>query len=260
MAIRILTCNVRTSNANDGDNNWHNRKGICGEIISGLEPDLVGFQEMTTEQFDDLRNVLKGFGTLATLDKAGTGGPVNSIFYRQEKFNLVSNGAYWLSETPHVPGSRSWESDCIRLAVWGQFRSLDARGDLRFINTHLDHVSQKAREGQATKINEDSSAYETDFPQILTGDMNASSVNPAVASFFESGWSDTYETVHAVREPGYTFHRFEGEQFVGETVEKIDWILYRGNLRVIDAAIIRASKNGRYPSDHYFLSADFEFM
>jgi endonuclease/exonuclease/phosphatase family metal-dependent hydrolase len=39
---------------------------------------------------------------------------------------------------------------------------------------------------------------------------------------------------------------------------KIDWIFARGATRVVGAAIIRDSRDGRFPSDHYFVSADVE--
>jgi hypothetical protein len=39
---------------------------------------------------------------------------------------------------------------------------------------------------------------------------------------------------------------------------KIDWIFARGATRVVGAEIIRDSRDDRFPSDHYFVSADFQ--
>jgi endonuclease/exonuclease/phosphatase family metal-dependent hydrolase len=35
----------------------------------------------------------------------------------------------------------------------------------------------------------------------------------------------------------------------------MDWIFLKGRARVLDAQIIKDSHNGRFPSDHYFVSA-----
>ena len=258
--FRILTCNVRTSYANDAENDWEYRRRACSDVIASSEPDLIGFQEMTVEQFDDLKQSFGGFASLATLDEPASGGPVNTIFYRKNRFALQSSGAYWLSESPHVPGTQSWDSRCIRLAVWGQLLDLESGRSVRFINTHLDHVGQTARVEQARLINEDAGAYPKVFPQLLTGDMNADRSNAAIESFFQAGWTDTYESVHGAEEPGFTFHSFLGPEFSSDGVGKIDWIFARGRIRAIEAEIIRDAPGGRYPSDHYFVSAALEYL
>ena len=95
--------------------------------------------------------------------------------------------------------------------------------------------------------------------QVLTGDMNANSSNPALRAFFRSGWRDSYAEIHGELEPGNTFHQFLGSAYTGND-GKIDWILYRGALRPSAAEIVRTSENGRCPSDHYFIRADFEWI
>ena len=38
----------------------------------------------------------------------------------------------------------------------------------------------------------------------------------------------------------------------------MDWIFARGEVRTVDAAIVTDSVDGRFPSDHYFVSATVE--
>ncbi len=40
---------------------------------------------------------------------------------------------------------------------------------------------------------------------------------------------------------------------------KIDWIFARGGLLPLDSTIVTTHEAGRYPSDHYFVSADVTF-
>jgi len=253
--MKILSCNIRTSRSEDGDNDWQYRKELCRDVIRRENAEIICFQEMTPEQFDYLRSSLPEFDAYWILDDSENGEPVNTIFYSQQYFELESCGGYWLSETPHISGSKSWDSDCIRLAGWVCLAERENRRELRIINTHLDHVSQMARENQARLINEDASVFDTRYAQILTGDMNADRGNKAVEKFVEGGWIDTYEAIHGAGDPGPTAHRFLGPEPSKEK-GKIDWIFCRGQVEITAADIIKDNKNGRYPSDHYFISAE----
>ncbi len=85
--------------------------------------------------------------------------------------------------------------------------------------------------------------------------MNADRVNRAIQKFVEGGWTDTYETIHGAEDPGPTGHRFLGSERAKEK-GKIDWIFWRGQVEITAADIINDNENGRYPSDHYFISAE----
>jgi len=253
--MRILTCNIRCPSISDGENNWPYRKGICADVVRAQSADIICFQEMWAEQFFHLRNMLPEFECFGIVDEPCGRNPMNSIFYRAAVFTVVSAGGYWLSQTPHVPGSKSWDSHCVRLANWLRLEDRGSRQEFRVINTHLDHVSQLARERQAQLIVEDAHAYPGEYAQILTGDMNCISGNRAMVVFTAGGWQDTYATIHGTENPDNTYHGFLGSDFQ-EAIGKIDWILTTGRTRVLDAEVIKDTRNGRFPSDHYFVSAD----
>ena len=252
--VKILTCNIRYSGADDGENGWEHRKDLCARVIAAEDADVLCFQEMRTDQFCDLSGALPGYATHFMGDGPRESHPQNSIFYRCEVFEEVAAGGYWLSPTPHVPGSSAWDSACVRVAIWVRLRHRASGTELRVINTHLDHVSQEARENQARLIVEDALAYPDDYSQLLAGDMNCETGNPAIDVFKAGGWLDTYGDVHGTEDPGPTHHGFLGAAYAGSQ-GKIDWIFTRGALRPTRAEIVTASEAGRYPSDHYFLSA-----
>ncbi len=144
---------------------------------------------------------------------------------------MINHGGYHLSDTPHIPGSRFDGSECVRFVNFLVLR--DSHGVFRIINTHLDHASQDAREKQAKMIISEAKAW-NDMPQILTGDFNCDVENNVMKSFFESGWRDSYTSANNVREPGFTFHGLEGEDWNGDLGVcgngKMDFILYCGNI------------------------------
>jgi endonuclease/exonuclease/phosphatase family metal-dependent hydrolase len=256
--MKVLCCNIRYFGAQDGENSWPYRREICLDVIQAQAPDIICFQEMWAEQFDEMRAAIPAFASFGVVDEPCGRRPMNSIFYHSALFRRISAGGYWLSETPHVTGSRSWSSNNIRLANWLRLEHIASHSEFRIINTHLDHVSQLAREKQANMIVEDAHAYPSDYPQILTGDMNCDHENQAILKFKAGGWRDTYHAVHGTENPGPTFHGFLGPDYASD-LGKIDWIFFKGGADVLDAHVIRESRDGRYPSDHYFVSAEFSF-
>ena len=255
MPLRILSCNVRYSGAKDGHNHWQYRRQLCLDVMRAQEAAIICCQEVEADQFADLHAGLPEFEWFGMADEPHALSPVNAIFYRRDVFQRVSAGGYWLSQTPHVAGSQSWDSDCVRLCNWLRLVDVASGKELRVVNTHLDHISQLARENQARLINEDAAAYDVTYPQVLSGDMNCDAANAAIVAFKEAGWVDTYEAVHGTDSPGNTFHRFLGPDF-GVDSGQIDWIFTHGSIRCTAATIITTSANGCYPSDHFFVSAD----
>ncbi len=254
--MKILTCNLRGYGEGDGNNAWVYRKRLCIDTIKSESPDIICFQEIL--QFSEMTAAFPEYDTYGMVDEPTGRNQMNCIFYRRDIYDRISAGGYWLSETPHVPGSKSWDSACVRLANWIRLEDSETGSDFRIVNTHLDHVGQQAREKQATLIYEDSAAYPDDYPQILTGDMNCDTENRAIDILKEAKWRDTYGAIHGTENPGHTFHAFLGPGYETST-GKIDWIFSRGKVLVSDAKVITSSLNGRFPSDHYFVSAALLF-
>ena len=251
--IKIITCNIRSADADDGENNWKFRKNITLEIIKSTNSDIICFQEMTKVQYDFFSSELNEFSCLAPLEAPGNSNPANSIFFRTDRFFIVSSGSYWLSKTPYVAGTKSWGCQFPRMVNWGRFKIEDK--EFRIINTHLSHVSKTARLKETQMILNDVAVYTEKYPQILTGDFNCNSKSKPISLVLRSGLQDTYSTVHRVLEPETTIHNFLGQK-TPNVEGKIDWIFTKGEITTLDSNIVKNSINEKYPSDHYFLTAD----
>ena len=258
--VKILSCNVRVPQPEDekaGDG-WEARRELCGDVIVNQHADFVCLQEATGYQVDELKRRLPTFDSTGMSQPARAITPNNAIMYSRERFELISSGGFWFSEQPHVAGSKSWGTARARHANWARFR--DRKSQVQFIlwNTHFDHEGQQAREEQARMLVEASLSFDpVGIPQLLTGDMNVNLKNRAIAVLKEGGWQDTYAVIHGPKDPGFTFHGFLGERREKKG-KKIDWIFSRGDVKTLAAEIIRDGRDGRYPSDHYFLSATVE--
>lgn len=237
-------------------------------MIRKQKPDVICLQEVLREQIRDLEKAFPKFGSF------GFDGPEmdarlvgyhgiakNPILYSRERYELVTAGGFWLSETPHLPGSISWDS--ARHVNWVRLRDRKTDRQFRVLSTHLDHVSQRAREEQMKMILAEAAVYAPEFPQILGGDFNASSANNVLKLALGSGWIDSHFASPEPHDDGNTTHGFLGGKAPkSEAAIKrgpIDFILTRGPISTNSWKIIRDSRDGRFPSDHYFIAAQLVF-
>lgn len=259
--VKILCCNIRKDLPQDYEtgNGWEQRKDLCLEVIAARKGDVVCVQECTGGQFAFLRNGL-GYESYGLSNPTPEYHPFNAIFFSGTRFDMVTAGGFWLSETPHVPGSKSWDSARPRFANWVMLKDRESGIDVVIWNSHFDHVGQTARENQARCLVEAAQAFPDTLPQLFAADCNANANNPAIQALKAGGWTDTYSAIHGPDDPGFTYHAFLGENYSPSGPEnehgKIDFIFARGPVKVVSADIIRESRNDRYPSDHYFLCTE----
>jgi endonuclease/exonuclease/phosphatase family metal-dependent hydrolase len=125
---------------------------------------------------------------------------------------------------------------------------------------HLDHESQPSRERSTQLLWQRIDARPVREPVIVTGDFNAGENNPAMLILTGSRraglaagsppppFVDSFRVLHPDEEAAGTFSGFK----VGTAGrDKIDYVLVEPGTEVIRAEIVRASRNGRYPSDHF---------
>jgi len=243
--MRILTFNLRFANPLDGLNYWDNRKELVVETILVVNPDLVGTQEGTVPQLDYLTEHLPGFLPLVAHRQVDPTCQYPTIFYRQG-FRVRESGEFWLSETPKVHRSKSWDTAFPRLATYGLFQETGRDLWFYFINTHLDHVSQLARLQGSRVIKQ--FFQEKKEPLILAGDFNEPPDEAVFKELTSPGgrWVDTWRALYHGPEPA-TQHNFDGQP----RGHRIDWILITAPFRVIKAEVVRYNHAGRYPSDHF---------
>ena len=119
MKLTLMTFNLRYGTANDGEHIWENRRPIIEEMLQEYHPDILGVQEGLRFQLDQLIEVLPGYAVFGE----GRGGLDRSehtaIFYNVHQLYCLEGHTFWLSETPEIPDSKSWESSLSRLTTWG---------------------------------------------------------------------------------------------------------------------------------------------
>lgn len=249
--LTVLSFNIRYDNAGDGEGRWEKRRDQAAALIRDHAPDVVGLQEALKGQLDDLGKALEGYGRIGVgRDDGKEKGEFSALLYRTDRFELVEDGTFWLSDTPETPGSKSWGNRVVRVCTWARFKEKQTGAAFYLFNTHLDHENQPSREKSAALICERiaSRAGKTE-PVIVTGDFNAGEENSAVLAMLkpDTGLVDSFRAAHPDEKQVGTFNGF------GKSMgtEKIDYVFVPKSATVRDAGIDRRSKDGRFPSDHF---------
>ncbi|BFT71851.1 endonuclease/exonuclease/phosphatase family protein [Paenibacillus sp. P36] len=255
MAYTVMTFNLRYNNPGDGQNAWPNRIDKVAEMIQSHAPLIVGTQEGYYEMLNDLQPKLAEY---AWIGEGRFGARENehcAIFYKQEELTLQQHGQFWLSETPEVTASISWNSGFPRVCTWAIFEHRKTGKRFIVYNTHLDHQSQQARDLGTKVIWAYIAAHHKEhaLPVILMGDFNSRPTDLPIRFLRgetdldgEQSWlKDAYTQLP---DPiGWTAHDFQG----GEAGEPIDYIFVSPDVAVVRTLVDRREINGGYPSDHY---------
>jgi endonuclease/exonuclease/phosphatase family metal-dependent hydrolase len=265
--IKVLTCNIRVALPEDDTAGfgWEKRKKLCASVIRKQQPDIFCLQEVLRVQNEDLKKEFTDYFSFGfegpEMDKFKEGYhgiAKNPIFFSLKRYELMAASGYWLSETPLIAGSASWDTARARNANWVRIKDKKTGKELRIVNLHLDHKSQPAREKQVGIVLDDADQYLPELPQIFTGDFNVSSQNKVYELVVARGWSDTFKAISSNTETA-TVHEFLGENDPKKDIrKKIDFIFTKGNFKVLESKIIKDNENGFYPSDHYFVSATLD--
>lgn len=261
-ALRVMSFNIRYDNPNDGQDAWPLRREMLVETIRAYNPDLLGLQEVLHTQGQFLRDKLDGYKFVGVgRDDGKERGEYAPLMFRAERFELADWGTLWLSEQPAVAGSKSWDAALPRIATWCKLRDrLRGNGLLLVLNTHFDHKGEKARLESARLISKWLGEHSAELPVVVTGDFNCDDdsgpYQALVAQTATPALRDAYRAVHPARnEHEASFHAFQGN----EVGTRIDWILPSQHFAAKSATIDRTNRQGRYPSDHFPVTAELVY-
>jgi len=244
----FMSYNIRYNNPNDGVNKWDERKDELVALINNYEPLVFGIQEGLLDQVQYIRDQsgvydYSGVGRDDGKDK----GEFAAIFYNKQELTLLTEGTFWLSETPEKV-SKDWDAALPRICSYAQFKINDSGKTFWFFNAHFDHIGKVARANSATlivqKIKEIAGSAS---PVILTGDFNATpSSQPIlnITSYLKDAFSNTQKAFYG---PIGTFSGFNTS---AKLEDRIDYIFYLNVTPKSLSHIDHRRQNGLWVSDH----------
>lgn len=268
----VGTYNLRYANHGDSvnGNGWGQRYPVIVDMIRFHGFDIFGTQEGLYPQLEDLVHNLPGFTYIGVgRDDGQHKGEHSAIFFRQDKFELLEQGNFWLSTITDQP-NKGWDAALPRICTWGKFRERSSRFVFYMYNLHMDHVGVKARAESAKLILKKIQELPAGIPVMLTGDFNVDQHNESYTLLNSSGiLRDAFELSPIKLATNGTFNNFSADS---RTESRIDHIFLSKAFEVTRYGILtdtyRGKKNdsipvnaknayiARMPSDHFPVMAE----
>ena len=222
----------------DGAHRWTNRRELLLNQIREIDADVLCVQEAYDFQWEVIADALPGFGYYAVGREDGVReGESCAIFWRDTLAEAPETGTFWLSESPTVPNSKSWDTACTRICSW-----ITLPAGITIANTHWDHLSSRARLESANMLQ---ARFETHDPFVLCGDFNENLLSPELRSLQQ--WLRP-----TVTRPTTTFHDF-GRDPNGD---HIDHIFISKSLKCESTRIVASENQAIWTSDHFPVVAE----
>jgi endonuclease/exonuclease/phosphatase family metal-dependent hydrolase len=248
MNLNLISCNIRFDNPADGTNAWTHRRDFLAETLLKTSPDIIATQEGRYDQLKDFETLIKDYDLIDFHRSWIKERMYPTLFVRKHMFEMLKSEDLWLSETPEVAGSRSFESAFPRLMTYLKLQPKNSKKNFFIVNTHLDHIKAETRLSQAEvlatqikRMNPEKSSI------ILMGDFNdspESAVRNKITS--ELDLVDAWKVFNQKEETSH--HGFDGTAANGS---RSDWILLDRKIKTTECHTIKDSRDGKYPSDHF---------
>lgn len=246
--IVVATYNLRYNEPQDSINAWPNRKDWVRDLIRFYDFDLFGTQEGLIGQITYLAQMEEYDYVGVGRDDGATAGEHSAIFYKKERFDLLDNGDFWLSETPDMP-SIGWDAPSHkRICSWAKMKDKHTGKEFCFFSVHFDHRGVEARVESAKLILRKIDEIAQGMTTLFVGDLNSRPDSEAVA-ILDKGLNDAYKITKA---PPYgpegTSNGFNWDR---KNASRIDYIYATNDVEVLKYGVLTDSREQRFPSDHF---------
>lgn len=265
--LTLMTYNLKFASPTF-EPSWEVRREWQVDLIRKYDPDVIGTQEGLKEQIDYLMDQLPEYVVVGEGRKGGDDDEHMAIFIKRDKFRLRELGSFQLSKTPEVIGSGPEVNP--RMVTWARLAVInrptegagspypeDYRGhwentrEFYIFNTHYFNGRDQglARFNASRLILERIQALDrfgkwtAERPVFLMGDFNCRPGSPP------------YQVLVGDENLNYTDQLMDTSQDHND----IDWILYKGSVKVLTYEEVDYNVEGVYPSDHKPIYVEFEW-
>jgi len=252
--LNIMTFNIRYNNPRDSLNAWPNRVGMVSSQILFHEAHIIGVQEALHGQMQEMDRALTRYKYVGVgRDDGKEKGEYSAIVYDTIRLQMLQSQTFWLSQTPQVAGSKSWDAAITRIVTWAKFRDKKTKKQFYVFNTHFDHIGQVARAESARLLLKYSNEIAGPIPYIVTGDFNANPTQEPIQILTNAKAPlHLIDTKSISVSPHYgpegTFNGFQSK----ETSDlPIDYIFIKQAVKVLQHATLSQTWQGRFSSDHF---------
>lgn len=259
----IDTINVITYNIQTGTNYRSETPELLAALLKQWKIDFLCTQELWIQNTVKISASLPDYGWFGVgRDDGKALGEMGVIFYRKDKYELLEEKTFWLSETPEIPGSKSWGTGDPRMATWGKFRDIKNNKIFFVFNTHLDVTSSEARNKGALLIRRRIADIAKTAPVIITGDFNCEPNSQPYLNILQkvSLETDFYDSKDKSKTPHFGPSGTYNDFSTVNPTSCIDYVFMNSFFHVNRHGVINEKPGGSFISDHFPVFAELELV
>lgn len=267
--FNVGTYNVRNDNSSDVGNMWKDRFPYIAKLVQYHDFDFFGTQEALPNQLKDMKTALPGYDYYGEGRDGNGQGEHSAIFYKTDKYRLLSNGDFWLSATPDVP-SKSWDAPCCnRICTWVKLQDIKSGKSFFVFSAHYDYEKDYARNESSKLILTKIKEIVGDNPVIFMGDLNGGMDSSWAQLLNNSGvLRDTYYDVEHPYANNSSYNAWGKpldeldnlDRAIISTNEILDHIYFSKHFKTKRWGILTDTYNiGKFPSDHFPILVNAEW-
>lgn len=247
--LTIGTFNLRLQTTSDVGNLWVDRSNAVSDLIRFHDFDVLGTQEAYENQLKDVLTALPDYAVYGKgRDDGKDAGEHSAILYKKDKFELLNQGDFWLSETPQQP-SLGWDATCCkRICSWIFLKDKKTKKSFYVFNAHYDHQGVIARKESSKLILVKIAEIAGNKPSIFMGDLNGNNESDPYKIIAESNLlTDSFTQVKYPYANNNSFQNF-GKAVKGTAI--IDHVFLSKHFITNKWGVLTDTYQGKYPSDH----------
>ena len=277
--LRVMQFNILQSKDEAEGHTWSQYRATpCKEMFKATDPDIICLQECRRTQLDFMKNNFSGYDYFLYakdgVKKAGyenmmsctddsifkNGGHRDVIAVRKGRYELLSWGKYWFSDTPDVSSyAGKYEGGGTpKLSLWVKLKDKEKDYILFIWCTHFfPHGDIPTRKLCSTmSVERMKQLVGEEDVVFFCGDLNLSYESEALAPLNEYMKNARIEAETTDQHPTYTGFRTDAS-----TWTLIDHIYYRNAKPLTYKVVSEPIENGTSVlSDHFPLYTDFQII
>ena len=236
--LKLISFNVQNNGAPKSP---EDRARMLRSLLRRYDADVVGLQEVTPIFVEKLEKI--GRYNISLKYRLEEQKEATPILWNKEKFDLVHEEFFWLSETPDVAG-KGFGGHYVRIATLVVLQYKGSNRRICYVNTHFDFGAEN-HVASANLIKEKVAPY-GDMPIFVTADFNMHIGSEGYKAMRESFKDVRWEV--APRDFTPTYNSL-GQDMCAPQI--IDYVFTNG-VKVTPKSykVINETPKGEYISDH----------
>ena len=252
--VRVISMNLDANEATAGS-----RVRLMAPLLLSFDPDSIGVQEARGSWINLLKRhfLAKGYARVG-LDAGGGQDAANGYFatyilYKEDKFDLIDWGTFWLTNTPETPSKYGPTVDTNRTCTWALLEDKETGFRYVHMNAHLDWMDMEVNKIQVEMIQNQIERFEAmGYPVFAGGDYNC---DEGTASYLKMLESDAVADAKKVAEKANDIATYPsyGDYDVYDPKERpIDYFfITKDRMTVKEYRVVDEKPDGEYISDHF---------